>query len=287
MAVIDNFSAGKESNLEQARSAGAALKILDHDIRADNTAQVVQDLRPEVVFHLAAQIDVRVSVTDPLLDAAINIIGALNVLEGARKAAVNKVVFASSGGTIYGNASDSLLPFNEDVKQQPVSPYGISKRAFGDYLHAYQALHGIESSTLALANVYGPRQDPHGEAGVVAIFGQKLLRGEQCTIFGDGKATRDYVFVDDVADAFVRSSSAGSGLYNVGTGDETSTTELHDLLARAAGVDLAPAYAPARPGELQRSSLDSARLTADTGWQARVGMVEGASRVLDFIRSRG
>ena len=285
VAILDNFSSGKEANLVSARKAGAAFKEIEHDIRAEDTRKVVADLKPEVVFHLAAQIDVRISVSDPVLDAQINIIGGLNVLEGARDAGVAKMVFASSGGTIYGAADDSLLPLDEDVKQQPLSPYGISKAAFGNYLHGYSDLHGMASSTLALSNVYGPRQDPHGEAGVVAIFSQRLLRGEPCTIFGDGKATRDYTYVDDIVSAFVASATAGSGLYNVGTGVETSATQLYELLAKAAGVDTAPGYAPARTGELQRSSLDSSRLTADTGWKPTVDIAEGSQRVLEAIRA--
>ena len=184
---------------------------------------------------------------------------------------MQKVVFASSGGTIYGEVADADLPAKETHPQVPLSPYGVSKKVVGDYLAAYRELHQLEYTALALANVFGPRQDPHGEAGVVAIFAGKLLAGEPCTIFGDGAQTRDYVYVDDVVDAFVRAAERGSGLLlNVGTGQETSVVELHRIMAEAAGVPVAPAFAPARSGELARSCLDpGARPSTSTGSPGR------------------
>lgn len=286
--VIDNLASGKLSNLDQARQKYAdRLVFHELDIRDPKTVEVVSQSGAEVVFHLAAQMDVRVSVADPVFDAQVNIIGALNVLEGARAANVRKFLFASSGGTIYGEAPEELLPFDESVPRQPLSPYGLTKNAFGDYLFAYKELHGTDYAALALGNVFGPRQDPHGEAGVVAIFGQRLLSGEKCTIFGDGSATRDYVYVDDVVDAFIKAATRGSGLYNIGTGVETSTRDLYFAMAAAAGVDEEPAYAPARTGELQRSALDNGKARSELEWEPKVNVAEGSKNVLDFIRSRG
>ena len=186
-----------------------------------------------MVFHLAAQADVRVSVSQPVFDAEVNVIGSLNIMEGARQAGSRKVVFASSGGTIYGAPDPADLPVDESHPQHPISPYGVAKKVVGDYLYAYRELHALEFAALAMANVYGPRQDPHGEAGVVAIFAGHLLADEACTIFGDGTQTRDYVYVDDVVDAFVRAADRGSGLLaNIGTGVETSVNDLYASMAR-------------------------------------------------------
>ncbi len=219
--------------------------------------------KPEVVFHLAAQSSVSISVSDPLLDATVNAVGTLNVLEAARAAGSRKVVYAASGGTIYGDIDPSDLPVKESHSQHPLSPYGVSKKAGHDYLVAYRELHQVEFTSLALANVYGPRQDPHGEAGVVSIFAARLLAGEPCKIFDDGEATRDYVFVDDVVDAFVRAASKGSGLLlNIGSGRETTTNSLYKALASAAGVTAPALHAPPRAGDLARSVLDPARRRA-------------------------
>ena len=202
-----------------------------------------------MVFHLAAQADVRVSVARPAFDAEVNVIGSLNVLEGARVGGTRKVVFASSGGTIYGEPAPADLPVKESHPQQPLSPYGVAKRVVTDYLHVYRELHSIEFTSLAMANIYGPRQDPHGEAGVVAIFAGLLLAGKPCTIFGDGEQTRDFVYVDDAVDAFVRAADRGSGLLcNIGTGVETSVNELYDAMAAAAGVDAPAVHAPGAAG---------------------------------------
>ncbi|MET0826291.1 MAG: NAD-dependent epimerase/dehydratase family protein, partial [Acidimicrobiales bacterium] len=186
-----------EANLAAAReSAGDRLTVHAQDIRDESTTALVAGAGAEVVFHLAAQADVRVSVARPAYDAAINVIGLLHVLEGAREGGTRKVVFASSGGTIYGEPEPSVLPVDESNPEVPISPYGVAKKVGTDYLRAYRAVHGVDWTSLALANVYGPRQDPHGEAGVVAIFAGLLLSGSPCTIFGDGQATRDYVYVD-------------------------------------------------------------------------------------------
>ncbi|MDP8937074.1 MAG: GDP-mannose 4,6-dehydratase [Actinomycetota bacterium] len=284
--VIDDLSTGSLSNLAEARAtADHNLSIHRLDIRDEATADLVAHRRPEVVFHLAAQADVRVSVARPAFDAEVNVVGTLNVLEGARRAGTAKVVFAASGGTLYGEPDP--LPVRESAPQRPLSPYGVSKKAAGDYLAAYRELHGIEFTALALANVYGPRQDPHGEAGVVAIFASRLLAGEPCTVFGDGTQTRDFVYVDDVVDAFARAATRGSGLLmNVGTGRETSVNRLYDAMAAAAGVDLPPVYAPARPGELARSALHPGRAEIHLGWKAWTTLEEGTAAVLDWFRSR-
>jgi UDP-glucose 4-epimerase len=246
---------------------------------------VITRCEPEVVFHLAAQVDVRVSVADPALDAQINVLGSVNVMEGARQAGSRKIVFASSGGTIYGEPDPSQLPVKESHPQQPLSPYGVAKRAVTDYLHAYRELYELEYTSLALSNVYGPRQDPHGEAGVVAIFAGQLLAGQPCTIYGDGSQTRDFVYVDDVVDAFVRAADRGSGLLcNIGTAVETSVNELYDTMAEVAGVSASALRGPSRPGELARSSLDPSRAKLHLGWEPWTDLRTGVGEVLAWFR---
>jgi UDP-glucose 4-epimerase len=241
---------------------------------------------PEVVFHLAAQADVRVSVARPVFDADVNVIGSLNVFEAARKAGVRKVVVASSGGTIYGEPAPEALPVDESHPQRPVSPYGVAKKVVDDYLYAYRSLHGLDFAALALANVYGPRQDPNGEAGVVAIFAGRLLAGQPCTVFGDGEQTRDFVYVDDVVDAFVRAADRGDGvLCNIGTGVETSVNRLYGAMAAAAGVAEPAVHAPARVGELARSALDPSYAGEVLGWKPTTGLDEGTAAVLDWFRA--
>ena len=290
VAVIDNLSTGSHANLAGARDRhGERVSVSEHDLRDPSTIALVERLQPEVVFHLGAQIDVRVSVVDPVLDAQVNIIGSLHVLEGATRAGARKVVFASSGGTIYGEPQGDQLPVDESYPQRPVSPYGVAKKAVSDYLFAYQQLHGLEFTSLALANIYGPRQDPHGEAGVVAIFAGALLGGQPCRIFGSGEQTRDFVYVDDVADAFVRAGAAGAGsglVINIGTGVETSVNELYRAMAKAAGVTTPPVYEAARAGELQRSSLAAGLARAELGWEPRTDLVAGAAATLDWFRER-
>jgi UDP-glucose 4-epimerase len=284
--VIDDLSTGNLANLAEARADRShELSIHRIDVRDVAVVDLIARRAPDVVFHLAAQADVRVSVTRPVFDAEVNIIGSLNVLEGARIAGSRKVVFASSGGTIYGEPAASELPVRESHPQQPLSPYGVAKKVVGDYLVAYRALHDLEFTALALANVYGPRQDPHGEAGVVAIFAGLLLGGKACTIFGDGTQTRDFVYVDDVVDAFVRAADKGSGLLcNIGTGVEVSVNELYRAMAAGAGVDHPAVMAPARPGELQRSSLDPGRAGIHLGWKPWTTLDAGVAEVLAWFR---
>ena len=284
VVVVDDFSSGSRANLEQADAAD----VREVDIRDEAVGQAIVETAPEVVFHLAAQADVRVSVARPTHDASINVIGLLNVLEGARQAGSRKVVFASSGGTIYGEPDPSVLPVDESNPELPIAPYGVAKKVGTDYLRAYQAVHGLDWTSLALANVYGPRQDPHGEAGVVAIFAGLLLEGKPCTVFGTGEQTRDYVYVDDVVDAFAKAADAGSGeLFNIGTGQETSVNELYAAMAAAAGVDAPPTYAPARPGELDRSCLDAGKAQRELGWTPQVPLAEGVQATIAWTRERG
>jgi UDP-glucose 4-epimerase len=287
VTVVDDFSSGRRDNLTEATAEGGdRLHVVECDIRDPAVGAIVVEARPDVAFHLAAQADVRVSVVDPVKDAEINVIGLLRVLEGCREAGTRRVVFASSGGTIYGAPDASVLPVDESHPQQPVSPYGVTKKVGGDYLFTYAGLHGLGSVALALANVYGPRQDPHGEAGVVAIFAGRLLAGEPCTIFGTGEQTRDYVYVDDVVDAFVRAADRGSGVVNIGTATETSVNELYGSMAAAAGVDAAPVYAPPRLGELDRSALAIGRAEDELGWRPQTDLATGTRRVLDWFRGR-
>jgi UDP-glucose 4-epimerase len=282
--VIDDLSSGSLANLADARSdRDNRLSFHQLDIRSPGLVDLMARRRPEVVFHLAAQPDVRVSVQRPAFDAEVNILGTINVLDGANAAGSRKVVFAASGGTLYGEPAK--LPIPESSPQRPLSPYGVSKKAGCDYLAAYRELHDIEFTALALANVFGPRQDPHGEAGVVAIFAGHLLRRETCTIYGDGEQTRDFVFVDDVVDAFARAMARGDGLLiNIGTGTETSVNQLYSVMAELAGVPTPARYAPPRPGELKRSALDPARAAIQLGWKAWTPLEEGAAAVLRWFR---
>lgn len=286
--VVDDLSTGSLRNLASARSDPEhEFQLHTLDVCDPSLVELIERRRPDVVFHLAAQIDVRASVADPVHDAMVNIVGTLNVLEGARRAGARKVVAASSGGTIYGAPDGDDLPVAESYPQRPISPYGVSKKAMGDYLHAYRDLHSLEYTALALANVYGPRQDPHGEAGVVAIFAGRLLEGTRCTVFGDGEQTRDYVYVDDVVDAFVRAAERGGGLLlNIGTGVETSVLELYNTMARVAAVDQAAELAPARPGEVQRSALNPGRADIHLGWKPWTDLATGTAAVMDYFRQQ-
>jgi UDP-glucose 4-epimerase len=286
--IVDNLATGNLANLGEAR-ANRDHQVTFHqiDIREPSIVDLIARRQPEVVFHLAAQADVRVSVARPAFDAEVNVVGSLNVLEGARAAGSRKVVFASSGGTIYGDPAASELPVKETHPQQPISPYGVAKKVVGDYLHAYRVLHDLEYVALALANVYGPRQDPHGEAGVVAIFAGRLLEGEPCTIFGSGEQTRDFVFVDDVVDAFVRAADKGSGLLcNIGTGRETSVNELYRTMADAVGVTAEAQRAPARAGELDRNALDPGRAGIHLGWKPWTSLADGVAATLRWFSTR-
>jgi UDP-glucose 4-epimerase len=286
--VVDDLSTGSLANLANARaSAGHQLTVHQMDVRSSELVDLMARHRPEVVFHLAAQADVRVSVAEPVFDADVNVLGTIRVLEGARQAGASRVVFAASGGTLYGEPDVSELPLKESLPHRPLSPYGVSKKAAIDYLVAYRELHSLEFAALALANVYGPRQDPHGEAGVVAIFAERILKGESVVIFGDGEQTRDFVYVDDVVDGFVRATTKGGGLLcNIGTGRETSVNKLYAEMVSQAGAKPQIEFKPLRPGELSRSSLDPSRAGIQLGWSPWTQLGEGTSSVLDFVRRR-
>ncbi|HEY1829060.1 MAG TPA: NAD-dependent epimerase/dehydratase family protein [Acidimicrobiales bacterium] len=286
--VVDDFSTGSLSNLAEARgNAGRALTIHHLDITAPAVVDLIVRRKPELIFHLAAQADVRTSVARPAFDAEVNIVGSLHVFEGARQAESRRVVFAASGGTLYGEPTPEDLPVRESHPHQPLSPYGVAKKSVIDYLVAYRQLHALEFSALALANVYGPRQDPHGEAGVVAIFAERLITGEPVTVFGDGEQTRDFVFIDDVVDAFVRAASRGGGLVcNVGTGQETSVNTLLATMAEQAGVKVQQVVKPLRNGELLRSSLDVERAAMQLGWRPWTELPDGTRAVIEFIRQK-
>jgi UDP-glucose 4-epimerase len=286
--VVDDLSTGSLANLSDARAAdGRALTIHQLDVRLPETTDLIIRRRPVVIFHLAAQIDVRVSVAEPVFDADVNILGSLRVLEGARAVGAERVVFAASGGTLYGEPDATELPVRESHPHRPLSPYGVAKKAVVDYLVAYRELYALEFAALALGNVYGPRQDPHGEAGVVAIFAGALATGRPVTIFGDGEQTRDYVYVDDVVDAFARAATRGGGLVcNIGTGTETSVNELLRTMARVSGVDPEVRHAPSRAGELLRSALDPTRAAIHLGWRPWTSLEDGCAKVVDEARGR-
>lgn len=280
--VVDKLLRG-DKNLTGARARGA--ELMEADIVDGDLVGAFEEFKPEVVFHLAAQIDVRISVSDPVADAQSNVVGTVRVAEAARRCGARKVVFTSSGGSIYGTPEQ--LPVSEAVPVDPMSPYAASKVAGETYLGMYRNLYGLDCSHIAPANVYGPRQDPHGEAGVVAIFARALLTGGRTYLFGDGGNTRDYVYVEDVVDAFVRASGEdGSGMrFNVGTGVQTSDRRLHSLVAAAVGAPDVPEIKPARLGDVRASALDASRAQAELGWVPRVDIAEGVRRTVEFFRA--
>jgi UDP-glucose 4-epimerase len=280
---LDNFASGRASNLEHL-AGNPAHVFVEADIVTADLEAILDVHRPEVVFHLAAQIDVRHSVADPQFDASVNVLGTVRLAEASRRAGVRKVVHTSSGGSIYG--IPPRYPTPETVPTDPASPYAAGKVAGEIYLNTFRHLYGLDCSHIAPANVYGPRQDPHGEAGVVAIFAQALLSGKPTKVFGDGSNTRDYVFVDDVVDAFVKASGdAGGGQrFNVGTGTETSDRQLHSAVAAAVGGPDDPEFAPPRLGDLKRSCLDVSSAAKVLGWRPEVELADGVRRTVEYFR---
>ncbi len=284
VTVVDNLSTGRRANLDGALAAGAELAELD--IRdAAALAELVAEARADVVFHLAAQIDVRKSIEDPAFDASVNVGGTANLLEAMRGAGTSRVVFVSTGGAIYGEGEGQQLPLDESTPIAPLSAYGQSKFAAEGYLALYERLYGLSGVSLRLGNVYGPRQDPLGEAGVIAIFCGRLRAGERPTVFGDGTQTRDYIYVGDVvAAALAAAASEFSGPINIGSGIETDVLELARLLGEIGGVDdFEPELAPARAGEVQRISLDASRAERELGWRAETSVADGLRLTLDAI----
>jgi UDP-glucose 4-epimerase len=288
VVVADNLSTGREDNIGAAIEHGANLVV--GEIRDPEFVQGLIDReRPEVVFHFAAQIDVRVSVANPGLDAEVNVAGTINVLEAARRSAVRRFVNASTGGAIYG---EGVPPLTEEAPIRPISAYGQAKYAAEGYCDLYRRLHGLSTINLRLANIYGPRQDPLGEGGVIAIFCGKLLRGERPVVYGDGRQTRDYVYVGDVSRAaLVAAESDAHGAYKVGRGEETSVLELverlrqvGDELGALAGSGFEPRFAPERQGEVKRNGLDPGKARAELGLEAGTPLDEGLRRTLRSLR---
>ena len=275
VSVVDNLFTGKHENLAGAIADGAELHVEDiTDERA--MARVLAEARPEVVFHLAAQPHVTRSVQQPVLDLRSNVEGTVKLLELARGAEPFKIVFASTGGAIYGEGEGRDLPLDEDAVCEPASPYAQSKMAAELYLDLYRRLHGVDSVALRLANIYGPRQDPYGEAGVIAIFSAALHEGRQPTVFGTGEQPRDYTYVADVVGAFLAAADSGEGgTFNVGTGVETSVLELGERLGRLCGTAFTPGFEPSRPGEVQRISLSPERARAVLGWRPEADIETG------------
>jgi UDP-glucose 4-epimerase len=280
VAVLDDLSSGRKENVPPRA------RLYPCDVRSSAAVEAIEREKPEVICHQAAQIDVRKSMADPRFDCDVNLGGLLNVMQGAVKAgSVKQVLFASSGGAMYGDTDE--IPTREDHPTRPVSHYGVAKAASELYLHVYRVGNGLPFAALRYANVYGPRQDPHGEAGVVAIFAQRLLSGKPCTIYGDGKQTRDFVFVGDVARANVLAAEKRlDGAVNVGTGVETDVNQLYALMAQAAKVDKPAAHAPGRPGEQRRSVVDPARAEKLLGWRPEVGLEAGLATTVEWFRAR-
>ena len=280
VTVVDDLSSGRLENLTGALASGRA-HVERVDVAGPDLEAVVRAAAPEVIHHLAAQIDVRRSVADPVGDARVNVLGTVALARAAAAAGCRRLVFAGSGGTAYGEPDPADLPVREDHPPLVTSPYGVAKRAAEDYLASLGAIGGLEWVSLRLGNVYGPRQDPHGEAGVVAIFCARLLEGEPVTVYGDGRQTRDYVYVDDVVEAFVLAAAAPAAAgerINIGTGVETSVLELYGALRQVTGFGPEPVLAPPRPGELGRIALDCGRAKELLGWEARTSLPQGLER---------
>jgi UDP-glucose 4-epimerase len=285
VVAVDDLTTGRIANLAEARSYGKQFTFTHMDIRSEGIRTLMGRQKPEIVYHLAAQASVAVSMQDPLGDASVNVIGLLNVLEGAAVAGVRKVVLAGSGGTLYGNAR--TFPVKEIARRgaHPVSPYGITKKVAEDYLMFYRRSHGLDFTMLALANVYGPRQDPHGEAGVVAIFSQRMLSGQTPVIFDDGEQTRDYVYVEDTVHAFALAAERGSGeLVNVGTGVQTSVNRIFAVIAGLTGFQRQPTHAPRREGDVRRSAVANGLAASVLGWKPWTGIEEGLKATVESFR---
>jgi UDP-glucose 4-epimerase len=282
VTVVDNLATGRRDNLARALADGAALEQVD--IRdGEAVGELVGRTKPDVIFHLAAQIDVRKSVADPAADARINVEGTANLLSAAQAHGVPRFVNSSTGGAIYGEGKQ--IPAPEDHPSAPEAPYGLSKWCAEQYCEIFTRLHGLSTVSLRYGNVYGPRQDPLGEAGVVAIFCGKVLDGGTAVIFGDGEQTRDYVYVDDVVDANLRAAESDvAGPINIGLGTQKSVLDIVEVLNEHAPDGFQPDHAPERPGEVQHIALDPSRAREELGWEAKVELEEGLKRTLDSMR---
>ncbi len=277
--IVDDLSSGRKENVP----AGAEFHELD--IRSPDAAALMREAGVEVLFHHAAQMDVRRSVADPVHDASVNVVGTLNLLEAGRRAALKQVIFASTGGAMYGE--QTAFPADEEHPAQPLSPYGVAKLAVERYLYFYHREYGLDAIALRYANVYGPRQNPHGEAGVVAIFLDRLLADREAVINGDGLQTRDYAYVADVVAANVAAlGRPGFGIYNVGTGRETTVVELYGLLAAALGVTRPPTHGPAKPGEQRRSVISSELVGRELGVRVGTTLEDGVKKTAVWFAAR-
>ena len=277
--VVDNLVTGKRRNINRAA------RFYKMDVQSWRLERAFRNERPNVVMHLAAQMDVRKSVEDPMFDAQVNVLGTLNVLQQAVKHGVRKVIFSSSGGAIYGE--QETYPAPETHVLRPLSPYGLSKLCGEQYLSYFQRVSGLQAVSLRYANVYGPRQDPEGEAGVVAIFIQKMLNNEQAVINGNGRQTRDFVFVDDVVEAnLAMMGQETQGTYNVGTGVETSINDLYRILVQHTGSTCKEMHGPAKKGEQARSVIDCTKLRQEVSWEPKADLSEGLKKTVEYFRAR-
>ena len=279
VAVVDNLSTGRKENLNPSAT------LFEVDICSDDLIDAFKEFRPEVVLHEAAQVNVRKSVDDPIFDGCVNVLGSANVFRNAVAVGCGKVIYASSGGACYGDPP--TVPADEDTPVRPLCPYGVSKYAAEKYLEMYGVLQGLRYTILRYANVYGPRQDPHGEAGVVAVFSELMLAGKQPQIFGDGSKTRDYVYVEDVAHANVLALEKGDGnVYNIGTGRETTDDGIFAAVRDALGVSIEAEHTDFRQGEVRRVALDASRAGKDLGWTAEVALDEGMAKAVAYYRTQ-
>jgi UDP-glucose 4-epimerase len=285
VVAIDDLSTGRRENLAEALANGA--ELVEGDVTDSGAVSaLVETRRPAAIYHLAAQIDVRVSVSDPVFDLGVNVGGTINLLDAARSAGVGRLVLASTGGAIYGEGSDRDLPLDETADCLPDAPYGQSKYAAEGYLSLYSRLHGLSTIALRLGNVYGPRQDPLGEAGVVAIFCGALLDGRTPRVFGDGEQTRDYVYVGDIVAALLAAGEKSVvGTFNVGSGIETTVLDLGRMIGTACDRPFEPEMAPPRPGEVQRIAIDSSRAARELGWKAETSLADGLERTASSFAS--
>jgi UDP-glucose 4-epimerase len=276
VVIVDNLSSGHRENINPKAT------FYQLDIRSPELAAVFEREKPDIVDHHAAQIDVRRSVAEPVYDAEVNILGSLNLLQNAVKYGVKKIIYISSGGAVYGEPE--YLPCDEKHPIKPMSPYGVTKHTIEHYLYLYQQNYGLRHLVLRYANVYGPRQDPNGEAGVVAIFGKRMLKGEPVTINGDGQQERDFVYVGDCARANLIGLERGEGIYNLGMGVATSINEVFQCLKKLTGYKLEPTYGPAKMGDILRIYLDAGKARRELGWEPVVSLEDGLGRTLDHLQ---
>jgi len=285
--IVDDLSTGREENLEGALLEGAVLHVEDIST-SSRIDEIVTGFEPNVVFHLAAQMDVRRSVTDPAFDANTNVVGTIRLLSAAAEAACSKFIFASTGGAIYGEGAGRALPFAEDAELLPIAPYGQSKAAAESYVSLFNRTSQLEGTSLRFGNVYGPRQDPAGEAGVIAIFLGRAIEDHPLVIFGDGEQTRDYVFVNDVVDAFLAASESPPGTFNIATGEETSVNQLVEAIRQSLrDRDVEVIHGAAREGEVSAIYLDASQAKSKLGWSVKTGLPEGLEITLESLLAKG